>query len=273
MHALIRVAVALVLVAQTLNPSAREMVNVERPLTAAEIAAVFAASRDALGGKTLRLAFAPTGVGPEFRIGAGGRPRIMRTTMSGQAGWVGGRTSDDPNAPVERYEWHEDLIQISDYTGQPARRCDGTVEPGEMVIEYEHKSSTNAWTATARAQTTLGVRAPGYAPLFNMLMGTTPATSGERTQLGDRPARAFVARWTPPTDTGLVEIAGDPAPNVRGSVPDAPFTQTLWIDTVTLLPLRWEVARPGVPAYGFNVFYEPIDIQPPPAVQAPDCIR
>ena len=270
-----RIAVLLPLFAQTLNPSPRELLNAERPLGTAEIAAVLDASRTAIAGKTFRLSFAHGGTGPEVLMGSDGRPRMLRTSGGIMGGMVGGVVAGCASppcpvaAPPPRIEWHDDLINIIEYTGRPARRCNGATEPGELVIEYEHRSSTNAWTVIARAQTTPGVRAPG-APLFEMLRGATPVTSGNRQQIGGRWARAFVAPWTPPGETPQVELTGDPFPNVVGDPAPNDATETLWIDAESLLPVRWETSKRG---YGFVLSYEPIDLQSPAGVQPPDCVR
>jgi hypothetical protein len=106
------------------------------------------------------------------------------------------------------------------------------------------------------------------------LSGATPVTSGERKQIGGRWARAFVAPWAPlATTTGPsqhVVLTGDPLPNVAGDPVPRVMTQTLWIDTESLLPVRWETTDRG---YDLVLTYEPIDIQPPAGVPPPDCIR
>src|SRR6185295_3463245 len=160
---------------------------------------------------------------------------------------------------------HDDLINLIDYTGRPARRCDGSVEPGELVIEYEHRRSTNAWTAKARARTLMEVG----APIFDALSGVTRVESGERKQIGGRWARAFRAPWTLPSGAQ----PGGPLP--------AGATQTLWIDVESLLPLRWGVSLPAapehgtppIPDYGLSFTYDAsIDVRPPDGVAPPDCI-
>jgi hypothetical protein len=68
-------------------------------------------------------------------------------------------------------------------------------------------------------------------------------------------------------------IIGDPIPNVRGDRAPIESLQSLWIDTESLLPLRWEVNRRGERTHGLDFTYVPIDLQPPAGVQPPDCIR
>ena len=65
----------------------------------------------------------------------------------------------------------------------------------------------------------------------------------------------------------------------RPTSPASPFqndaTQTLWIDTRTLLPLRWEVTKPE-PArviMAQRFIYESFDLRPPAGIDAPGCIR
>ena len=98
--------------------------------------------------------------------------------------------------------------------------------------------------------------------------------SGDRRQIGTRWARAIVANQ----NTRVVEPApliGDPTPNVPGKPAPNDATQSLWIDTMTLLPLRWEVAKPD-PARAIMAIlfmYESFDLRSPAGIGAPGCIR
>ena len=203
-----------------------------------------------------------------------GRPRLIR--MSGGleggtvTGFAGGTVGGGTAAPPTHTEWREEYILIIAFTGRPARRCDGSAVAGELVIEYRHSSLINAWTTTARAETN-EQRLATWTHMFRMLSGATPVTSGERKQIGGRWARAFVAPWTPP-HSGIqqVELTGDPLPNVIGVPPSRVTTETLWIDAESLLPVRWETTERG---YDYALTYEPLDLQKPAGVNAPDCIR
>jgi hypothetical protein len=261
------------LLAQTVNPSARQLLNVERTLTTIEIAAVLGASRRALTSKTFRVSSAPRGRGPEVLMGPGGRPKTVRTTYGIEGGFVGGTPG---TASSTERRWREDIVSIVDYTGRPARRCDGSAEQGEMVIEYERRGTTNGWAATARRRADRDLGPPGLAPVLEMLRGAAPLTSGERRQMGDRRARAFVSPWTaPPPDprSQAPLLTGDPLPNVAGDPVANDATQALWIDTASLLPLRWEVSRQGRVTSGFDIAYESMNLRPPVGVDAPACIR
>jgi hypothetical protein len=272
-------AIVLVLVAQAVTPSPRNVLTADRALTPAEIVAVLNASRQAIAGRTLRMSYGTSGTGPEVLMTAAGRPRLMRMSggvMGGTvSGMVGGVVSSGSNAPPPTHtEWREDRTTIIDYTGRAARRCDGSAVAGELVIEYEHRSLINAWITTAHAETNETGVAP-WTHMFRMLSGATPVTSGERKQIGGRWARAFVAPWTPSLAATAgpsqhVELTGDPLPNVAGDPVPRVMTQTLWIDTESLLPVRWETTDRG---YDLVLTYEPIDIQPPAGVPPPDCIR
>jgi hypothetical protein len=204
-------------------------------------------------------------------MGPAGRPKVIRTTYGMEGGVVSG-TRGAPGSSESR--WHEDFINIVDFTGRPARRCDGSTDQGEMVIEYVLRSTTNAWTATARRRSARDVGASGIAPMFEMLLGATPVISGERRRIGDQWARPFVSPWTPPqvSQSDASILTGDPVPNVAGDPPPHDATQSLWIDTASLVPLRWEVSTRGMRTYGFTITYEPIDLRPPPGVDAPECI-
>jgi hypothetical protein len=97
-----------------------------------------------------------------------------------------------------------------------------------------------------------------------------PAESGDRRSFGDRVGRALIAPWKPPADT----IPGSPLP--------AGVSQSLWIDTVSMLPLRWSISMPAMPErgapampdYGLSFTYDAsLDLRPPDGVVAPDCVR
>jgi hypothetical protein len=276
MRAIALLTVAPALLAQTLSSSPRKLLNTDRPLTASEIATIFTASRRALAAKTFRLVTAAGGQGTEVLMGPDGRPKMIRRTYGLEGGIVFGVVAGAPGVATEptQTHWHDEFINIVDYTGRPARRCAGSTAQGEMVIEYEHRGSTNAWTATARNRNAGDVGGPGIAPVFNMLLGAPPVASGEREQIGGRWARAFDSSWTPPGSNAEPPLLrGDPIPNLAGTLaPDDP-TQTLWIDTESLLPLRWEASRRGMVTHGFTFTYESIDLRPPPGIDAPACIR
>jgi hypothetical protein len=244
--------------------------NVARPLTITEIATVLRASRQAITAKTFRF-----GQGLEVLMGRAGQPKIVRMTYGIEGGSVSGAVSGSAT-PAETH-WQDNIVSVIDYTGRPARRCDGSVEPGMLAIEYTFRGSTQAWTATTRSQDARQVGGPGITPVFEMLRGALPLASGERRRIGDRWARAFVSPWAPPADDFRARapiITGDPMPNVKGE-PTTPrdATESLWIDTKSLLPLRWEVSASGVLTRGFDFTYESIDLRRPPGIDAPKCIQ
>jgi hypothetical protein len=267
-------AVVPALLAQPLNPSARELLDLARPLTTAEIAIVLDASREALTAKTFRLASVLGSQGPEVLMGPGGQPKIIRYRGGIIGGIVSGVAPGKSAGPTEA-RWHEDVITIIDYTGRLARDCDGSAEQGEIVIEYRFSSSTQVWRATARRRGVRDRGGPGIAPAFEMLGGAGSVTSGQRRQIGDRRARAFVSSWTPPPapNSEAPTLTGDPMPNVAGDPAPKAATQSLWIDSASLFPLRWEVSNHGMTTHGFNISYESIDLRPPAGVDAPACIR
>jgi hypothetical protein len=47
--------------------------------------------------------------------------------------------------------------------------------------------------------------------------------------------------------------------------------QSLWIDTESLLPLRWEASNRGSLVYGYDFRYQAIDLRIPERVAAPEC--
>jgi hypothetical protein len=143
-----------------------------------------------------------------------------------------------------------------------------------LVIEYTRSSATAGWTAMARQCDAGDFRESGIAPVFEMLRGARPVTSIERRQFGYRRARAFVSPWAPPPDRGVETpiLTGDPLPNVAGIPLPGDVIQTLWIDTESLLPLRWEVNKRGERIDGFDFSYARIDLRPPAGIDAPECI-
>jgi len=62
---------------------------------------------------------------------------------------------------------------------------------------------------------------------------------------------------------------GDPPPNESGRE----ATQRLWIDTASLLPVRWEVSEGGTLTNHLDFEFESIDLRPPAGLVAPECIR
>jgi len=250
---------------QTLNPPPQGVLGLDRPLLPAEIAGVLDGVRRAIDGKKARISAAPGGAGPEVLFGPDGRPRLMRAT-SGYSGmfWSisGGSGGGSVQAPL--VETRVDVVMITEYTGAPARACDGSTRHDDLVIEYEHRNAENGWTARARQRTSIEV----MTPIFDMLAGATPTEAGGRRQIGDRAARALVAPWKLP-------------PGAIGDPPSG-MMQSLWIDVEALLPLRWSVSVPAAPArgiptmpdYGLALTFDPaIDLKPPEGVARPDCIK
>jgi hypothetical protein len=272
--------------------SPRELLNARRPLTDAEIASVLHASRGALAGKTFRLYSGGVASGPEVLMRGDGELARFRTTY----GMIGGVVP--ASGPSSR--WEEETTKIVDYTNRPARQCDATTGSGsatsELVIEYTHSRRTPSpyppgWSVAARRRIEREAGMPGFIPVFEMLRGIGGAGSsltsdddGQRQRIGDRWARGFVARFVSlhperrhsPSSARRI---GDPEPNVAGEPPPRPEPnpiQTLWIDTESLLPLRWEVTDHGRREQGFDFIFEPIDIRLPTNLgdaAVPDCIR
>jgi hypothetical protein len=251
---IVAVAFALnaVAAAQTLNPPARAVAAQGRPLTQAEVAQVVGAARNAIAGRTFRLSYQPGGPGPEVLMGSTGRPRFVRT-VSGYTSWSG--ASRNGTTTTTR-EYHANVREVTEFTGRPARRCDGAAADGELVIEYRNENE-QGWTAKARTRTPIEFA----ASVWDMLAGVVAVEDGAVKTSGDRQARTVVAPWKPPAGS---QPGGSLVPNL---------TQSLWIDVETLLPLRWEVNAPTAPGYGVSFTYEALDIRAPDGVVAPECIR
>jgi len=236
---------------QTLNPPARAVITQSRSLTAPEVAQILAAARDAIAGRTFALSYQPGGPGPEVLMASNGRPRFVRT-VSGYTSWSGASGS---GTSTTTREFHANVREVTEFTGRPARRCNGTAAEGELVIEYRNENE-QGWTAKARTRTTMEFA----ASVFDMLTGVVAVEDGAVNTIGDRQARAFVAPWKPPAGS---QPGGPRVPNL---------TQSLWIDVETLLPLRWEVSAPTAPGYGVSFTYQALDIRAPDGVAAPQCV-
>ena len=148
-----------------------------------------------------------------------------------------------------------------------------------VAILVVSRSSSPTWTAAARLRAAGEFGGPGITLVFETLQGIASLTSGERRRVDDHWARAFSSPWTPPPDREdkPAFITGDPPPNVLGDAhpgePATPWTQTLWIDTSSLLPVRWELFKGGTLTNHFDGHVEAIDLRPPVSPVAPECIR
>jgi hypothetical protein len=248
---------------QVLNAPARDILNTARMLQPAEIAIVLAAAREAISGKTLRLSYVPNGPGPEVLMGTNGRPRFVRAVSGyGVDGVLNGNGSRTPSQQSSYVE----VVTFTEYTSRFARKCDGTSLNDELVLEYEHKSTDAQWTVKARTRMLL----EPLSPAFDILSGDAPAEGGSQRTFEDRVGRALVAPWKLPAGAE----SGGPLP--------AGARQALWIDIVSMLPLRWSISVPvtpdrGSPAVsevGLSFAYEPsLDLQLPDVTLSNDCVR
>jgi hypothetical protein len=227
-----------------------------------------ARSRQAIAGKTFHAVFSPGTAAADVRMGKDGRPRIVRWGPSAvEAGFV---SSDGTGS-----HWTDVLTHVTEYTGRPARRCGAGAAPrGELVVGYEHRQSDNTWTATAFALAPDQNLPSGVDQALAMLRNARPITIGGQRRIGERPARELIAEWKSPYPAAEPAlITGDPLPNVKGDPALDETIQSLWIDTESSLPQRWEVTRRGIVQQGFDFRYETIDLQPPAGVRAPDCVQ
>ena len=245
--------------------AARTIVTSSRPLTPPEIVTVLSASRQAIAGKICKLGFGPVAPGPIVLMGADGRPLLMRAESGYDFGGVGFTSSDGKTVRTET-SGHVDVITVTRYTREPAKKCDGTDLGAELVFEYEHKSTTGQWTATARTWTDHEF----FAPIFNVLSGVTPVESGNLSRVVGSTARAFSAPFTLPAGAQAA------SPELQSRM-----RQSLLIDTTSLLPLRWLVGVPANPAAGTPAFDYPTvftcdavrELQTPEGIAAPTCVR
>jgi hypothetical protein len=262
------------------SASVRDLVNVSTPLTDNEVTRVLRAARAAIARKSGRLISAADEAagrpGTDFAIGSNGRLQFVRSSGAIQGGIVG--------ADGMSTTWRRELVTITHLTGIQARGCDGTARTGQLVVEY--RNDGGGWVAMART----GVYPASPTPLDDFLAGALPVKSNQLQMIGARRTRMFVAPWTPPVtaeaspnsygpeyrsdDGGRTWTKSPPASTTR-------LTQSLWIDTASLLPVRWAVMFAADPEHGIpaklhtvlSVAYdERIDLRPPPGITPPDCV-
>jgi hypothetical protein len=154
-----------------------------------------------------------------------------------------------------------------------------------LVVEY--RSDDGAWIATARSR----VYPASPTPLDDFLAGDIHVDSSDLQTIGARWTRMFVATWTPPTTTEAPantaqgpEYRSDDGGRTWTQTPPtnaARLTQSLWIDTESLLPVRWAVmfaaaAEHHVPAKPHTIlsaqYDEASDLRPPSGASPPDCV-
>jgi len=237
--------------------SSPALLKLERPLITVEMETVVRGIRQALAGKTLRLVDKFEG-DPEILMGRDGMPQLVRVKGRGES--VAGITSETGTTRV--FNVPDVIVSVFEYSRTPARRCGGGPAASGMAIEYRLNLTTKVREITARE---IGSRDAGTARPLEMLKATEGLTSGESRLVGTRTARALVSPMPIPDD---VVLTGDPAPNPADFVP----IQSLWIDTDSLLPLRWEVSRRRAIVGAIDFVYEQLDLRPPAGFELPQCI-
>jgi hypothetical protein len=204
-----------------------------QPLTDDEIGYVLKATREFMAYMYLRLSTSPDGEpGIEHLIGSDGRPLLIRSTGAGEA-WP-------TLTPGTQLDFKRTAVILTHYTRHAATRCDGTITPDELVVEYREAVNAPAgWTATAH------VRAPDDTggPAFAGVTGELALQDAGRTRLGTRRVREL-------TDG----------------------TQTWWIDESRLLLVGWSSSR-RVEDVQYLVYGPNLDIPVPKGVRVPDCVR
>lgn len=239
------------------SPSPRELLNLQRPLTGAEVTTVVGGIRQALAGKTFRLVdkFQHES---EILMGPDGLPQMVR--IKGQGERIAGITSETGTMRV--FDLPDVIVSVFEYSRVPARRCSGSPAVSGMVIEYLLNLTTKVRDVTAREP---GPRDLGMARPLEMLKAPAMLASGGSRVVGKRTARALVSQLPMSDSLGLT---GDPAPNPTEFVP----VQSLWVDTDSLLPLRWEVFQRQAFLGASDFVYDKLDLQRPAGFAVPTCI-
>ena len=165
---------------------------------------------------------------------------------------------------VPEPEVSEQFVLLYEYTRIPARHCDGAAASAELVFQYLLDPTTKKWTATARESSRHDA---AMALPFDILGTSASPTSGPTRVIGNRTARAIVSPM-PESFRFVPAVTGDPAPNPDEFVP----VQSLWVDTVSLRPLRWEVSQRQAIVDHVDFAYESPALQRPAGIKAPECI-
>jgi hypothetical protein len=239
------------------TPSPRDVLRLQRQLSGAGVSRIVGGIHQALAGRTLRLADKSQG-DPEVLMGRDGMPLLVRLKGRGES--VGSITSDTGTARV--FSLPDVTVAVFEYSRLPARRCDGSPAASGMVIEYLINLTTKVRQVTAREP---GHGHAAMARPLEMLRTAETLSSGGSRLIGTRSARALVSPMPMPDNVGLT---GDPAPNAAEFVP----IQSLWIDTDSLLPLRWEVFQRQAFLGAIDFVYEKLDLQRPAGFAVPTCI-
>jgi len=262
------------------GPSVHDVVKVPRTLTRDETARVLRAARMAIAGKHGRLISpadeAAGRPGTEFATGPDGRLQFLRSSGGIQAGIVSG---DGTTAT-----WTREVVTMTHLTGRAARACDGAPRAGQLVVVYWRDGG--GWIATARSHVYPG----SPTPLDDFLAGEIHIEQSDLQTIGARATRMFAATWTPPAAEAPAGTA--PGPEYQSDddgrtwtkarpTAAARLTQLLWIDTESLLPVRWAVMFAADPEHHvptrphtiLSVQYdEARDLRPPSGVSPPDCV-
>ena len=254
---------AAIFVATHVSAQPQDLLKLQRLLTAVEIDTVVGGIRQALAGRTLRLVqiVQKRGADSEILMGQAGMPHVIRLAYECIA-VVNGECVASRVPPLSVPEQPERFVALIEHTGVLGRRCNGTLATGEMVIDYMQNLTTRKWTVTARERLSGEI---AIARPLEMLKTAASLRSGENRFLGGRPVRAIVSTSSPREG---VSITGDPAPNAADFVP----VESLWVDTDTLLPVRWEVAQRQAIVAATDFVYETLDLRPPAGVETPRCI-
>lgn len=143
---------------------------------------------------------------------------------------------------------------FEEFTGEQALTCDGRPLDDELVLAYARERGSAIWMAQGYPRRTSHTIAKYYE------IYTQHPVSGELQTIDDRMARGFVVTEAP--------IAGNERTAQRVEI-------ILWLDSATLLPLRWErvVDAHSETSQGWTFSYDPsLHLHPPQGVQVRHCV-
>ena len=191
-------------------------------------------------------------------MGRDGMPRMVRLKGTGER--IAGITTATGTLRV--FNLPDVIVTVFEYLRVPARRCTAGPVASRMVVEYIVNLTTGVRHVTAREP---GPRDAANERPLQMLRDADALTTAGSRLFGKRNARALMSPMPMSRD---VVLTGDPAPNPAEFVP----VQALWIDTDSLLPLRYELYQRQSLVDATDFVYEEIDLQRPAGFVVPTCM-
>lgn len=175
--------------------------------------------------------------------------------------------------PRYLHELGPGLSAFDDFTGGPARSCDGTPLTGELVVEYatlREERGLNPIDVVTRVDPLDGwvndgaggkIKVSAHVrdsrdllmEVFETYRQERPLTVGERADIDGHAARPLITHHAlRPGDSSSTPLPSD-------------LQDSLWLDVNSLRPVRWEIRRASLPVnQGYVFVYTPgVRLSPP----------